>query len=45
VTNPAGTVIANGSVIETGFVNRTGGNLLGNQSAFGSATAASTAPS
>jgi len=43
VTNPTAAVIANGAVIETGFVNRMGVDLLGNQSALGSSTTASPA--
>ena len=43
VTNPTGSVIANGAVIETGWVNRMGVSLLGSQSAFGSSVAASPA--
>jgi hypothetical protein len=43
VTNPTGAVIANGAVIETGWVNRMGVSLLGSQSAFGSSVAASPA--
>jgi hypothetical protein len=39
-----GTVL-NGNVIETGFVNRTGKTLVADQSTFGSAVAAQSAPS
>jgi hypothetical protein len=37
--------VANGAVIETGFVNRTGAGLVLDQSTFGSAVAAQAAPS
>jgi hypothetical protein len=36
--------VANGAVIETGFVNRTGTTIVADQSVFGSATAAQAAP-
>ena len=42
VTATAG--VANGAAVETGFVNRTGQALVSGQSTFGSATAASAAP-
>lgn len=42
VTAAAG--VANGAVVETGFVNRSGVALVTGQSVFGSATAASAAP-
>ena len=36
--------VANGAAVETGFINRSGVSLVANQSVFGSATAASSAP-
>jgi hypothetical protein len=42
VTASAG--VANGAAVETGWINRSGVALVANQSVFGSATAASSAP-